>query len=39
MRLPEGLKAGQMIISNLESNEENVSLLNLKGWEARVYRS
>ena len=37
--LPEGLKAGQLVISNLESNEENVSLLNLKGWEARVYSS
>ncbi len=36
---PEGLNAGELLISNLESNEENVSLVNLKGWEARVYSS
>ena len=35
--IPRGLKAVQMIISNSESDEENTSLLNLKGWEARVY--
>ena len=35
--LTGGLNAGQLVISNVESNEENVSLLNLKGWEARVY--
>ena len=35
--LPGGLNAGQLVISNMGSNEENVSLLNLKGWEARVY--
>ena len=36
--LPEGLETGRLLISNQESSEENVSLLNLKGWEARVYR-
>ena len=35
--LPGDLNAGQLVISNMGSNEENVSLLNLKGWEARVY--
>jgi oligo-1,6-glucosidase len=37
--LPEGLNARELLISNLESNEENVSLVSLKGWEARVYSS
>ena len=32
-----GLYAGQLMVSNIESNEEDVSLLNLRGWEARVY--
>jgi oligo-1,6-glucosidase len=36
---PEGLNARELLISNLESNEENVSLVSLKGWEARVYNS
>jgi oligo-1,6-glucosidase len=36
--LPEGIKAGQLALSNLDSKEENVSVVNLKGWEARVYR-
>ena len=36
---PEGLNARELLISNLESNEENVSLVSLKGWEARVYSS
>jgi oligo-1,6-glucosidase len=37
--LPQGVNAGQLLISNLGSTEQNVSLLNLKGWEARVYSS
>ena len=37
--LPEGLRAGQLVISNVASNEENVSRVNLKGWEARIYRA
>jgi oligo-1,6-glucosidase len=36
--LPEGLKAGKLALSNLDSKEENVSAVNLKGWEARIYR-
>ena len=38
-KLPQGVNAGRLLISNLGSNEENVSVLNLQGWEARVYRS
>ncbi|MGC2578783.1 MAG: alpha-glucosidase, partial [Terrimicrobiaceae bacterium] len=37
--LPQGVTAGKLLISNSGSTEENVSLLNLRGWEARVYRS
>jgi oligo-1,6-glucosidase len=37
--LPEGARAGELMLSNLETREENVSLVNLKGWEARVYRA
>jgi oligo-1,6-glucosidase len=36
--LPEGLKAGQLALTNLDSKEENVAVLNLKGWEARIYK-
>jgi oligo-1,6-glucosidase len=36
--LPGNLTAGQLLISNQESDEEHGSQLNLKGWEARVYR-
>jgi oligo-1,6-glucosidase len=35
--LPEGLKAGQLKLSNLDGKEENVTTVNLKGWEARIY--
>ena len=38
-KLPHGVNAGRLLISNLRSNEENVSVLNLQGWEARVYSS
>jgi oligo-1,6-glucosidase len=38
-KLPQGVNAGRLLISNLGSNEENASALNLQGWEARVYRS
>ncbi|HEY5812389.1 MAG TPA: alpha-glucosidase C-terminal domain-containing protein, partial [Terrimicrobiaceae bacterium] len=37
--LPDDLKAGQLVISNVASNEENVSRVNLKAWEARIYRA
>jgi oligo-1,6-glucosidase len=36
--LPGGMKAGSLVISNLGASEEKVSLVKLKGWEARVYR-
>jgi oligo-1,6-glucosidase len=36
--LPEGLKARQLALSNSETKEENVTAVNLKGWEARIYR-
>ena len=36
--LPEGVKAGRLVISNLGGAEENVGVLKLKGWESRVYR-
>jgi oligo-1,6-glucosidase len=34
--LPEGLKAHQLALSNMNSKEENVTVVNLKGWEARI---
>jgi oligo-1,6-glucosidase len=38
--LPEGANTGRLLISNLESSEENTNLcVNLKGWEALVYSS
>ncbi len=37
-QLPTGLKAGQLMLSNSGEKEENVSVVNLKGWEARIYR-
>jgi oligo-1,6-glucosidase len=36
--LPGGLKAGALQISNLATGEEETPVLNLKGWEARVYK-
>jgi len=36
--LPEGLKTGQLALSNSDTKEENATAVNLKGWEARVYR-
>jgi len=36
--LPVGIKAGQLVLSNLAGKEENVTTVNLKGWEARIYR-
>jgi oligo-1,6-glucosidase len=36
---PEGAHPGRLLISNLESSEENALPVNLKGWEARVYGS
>jgi oligo-1,6-glucosidase len=36
--LPDGLKAGTLAISNLPSTEQQTTTLNLKPWEARVYK-
>jgi hypothetical protein len=36
--LPEGLKAGQLALSNADGKEENVTTVNLRGWEARIYK-
>jgi oligo-1,6-glucosidase len=35
--LPGGLKANRLVLSNRETTEEQVSVVHLKGWEARVY--
>jgi oligo-1,6-glucosidase len=37
-RLPAGLEAARLLISNLGSKEEKTQQLKLKGWEARVYK-
>ena len=36
--LPAGLKAGQLVISNLRKTDDKGETLHLKGWEARVYK-
>lgn len=39
--LPEGKKAGELVVSNLSAipaNESHATTLNLKPWEARIYR-
>jgi len=36
--LPDGVKVGQLVISNLGKTEERGGVLHLKGWEARVYK-
>ena len=36
---PDGRKGKRLLISNLDSEEENVSQVNLRAWEARVYQS
>src|SRR5277367_3576678 len=35
---PDGLKAGTLAVSNLGSSEQQTTTLNLKPWEARVYK-
>ncbi len=35
--VPDGIKAGRVAIANLGTPEENTAILNLRGWEARVY--
>ena len=36
---PDDLKAKQLLLSNLKTSEENTTLANLRGWEARVYQA
>jgi oligo-1,6-glucosidase len=36
---PEDLKAKQLLLSNRKTSEENTTLANLRGWEARVYQA
>jgi len=36
--LPDGIKAGALILSNLPTSEANTTSLALRGWEARVYK-
>ena len=36
---PEGLKAKGLLTSNLRTSEENTTLANLRGWEARIYKA
>ncbi len=36
--LPDGIVAGELMLSNLGGKEERVATIHLEGWEARVYR-
>ena len=36
--LPGGLKAGHLVIANYNGEQEGAAVLQLKGWEARVYK-
>jgi oligo-1,6-glucosidase len=36
--LPNGLKTGQLMLSNLGGSEEHTSTIHLEPWEARVYQ-
>jgi oligo-1,6-glucosidase len=36
--LPAGLKVGQLTLSSLGGKEEKDSVINLRGWEARIYK-
>jgi len=36
--LPNGLKTGQLLLSNLGGTEEDPSTIHLEAWEARIYR-
>ncbi len=37
-QLPGGIKANELVISNLGKTAERGDTLHLKGWEARVYK-
>jgi oligo-1,6-glucosidase len=36
--VPKNIRAGKIVLSNLDSTEQNTNKLSLKGWEARVYK-
>jgi len=36
-KLPEGMDAGDVVLSNLPTTERDTNTLHLSGWEARVY--
>jgi oligo-1,6-glucosidase len=36
--LPDGIVAGELMLSNLSGREERVTTIHLEAWEARVYR-
>ena len=36
---PDDLKARELLLSNLRTSEENTTLANLRGWEARIYQA
>jgi oligo-1,6-glucosidase len=36
--LPAGVKAGQLVLSNLGKPDDRGEVLHLKAWEARVYK-
>jgi oligo-1,6-glucosidase len=36
--LPNGLKTGQLMLSNLGRSEEHTSTIHLEPWEARIYQ-
>jgi oligo-1,6-glucosidase len=37
-KLPDGLVAGAIVLSNLTTSEQDTDTLHLSGWEARVYK-
>jgi oligo-1,6-glucosidase len=38
-RLPDGLEAGRLLLSNLDGAESSGTTVTLRPWEARIYRS
>jgi oligo-1,6-glucosidase len=36
--IPEGVKAGKLVMDNYAGNEASTATLHMKGWEARIYK-
>jgi hypothetical protein len=36
--LPSGIKPGKLVISNMDSPGDTTQVLQLKAWEARIYK-